>query len=209
MRMLRVLRASAAPVLRTPAARAGFAVLPVVSLGLLCPVPSLVLALRRRTRADWLAFAGFTAVLAAWITELALTPVDTHGVLFGVDLLLVTLSMAGASAHAWRAWPRRAGDLADLAELDDLASGRAAGPVVDQTAGLVLDRAEGLTTDLVRDLTTDRVRDLTADRAAGDPAAVPAGGDPAAGRKGGPVVGETGGPVAEQTAGLVVERAEE
>jgi len=201
MRMLRVLRASAAPVLRTPAARAGFAVLPVVSLGLLCPVPSLVLALRRRTRADWLAFAGFTAVLAAWITELALTPVDTHGALFGVDLLLVTLSMAGASAHAWRAWPRRAGDLADLAELDDLASGRAAGPVVDQTAGLVLDRAEGLT--------TDRVRDLTADRAAGDPAAVPAGGDPAAGRKGGPVVGGTGGPVAEQTAGLVVERAEE
>ncbi|MGH1555887.1 hypothetical protein ACRAWF_40845 [Streptomyces sp. L7] len=43
--------------------------LPVVSLGLLCPVPSLVLALRRRTRADWLAFGGFTAVLAAWITE--------------------------------------------------------------------------------------------------------------------------------------------
>ena len=109
MRMLRVLRATGAPVLRTPAVRAGFAVLPVVSLGLLCPVPSLVLALRRRTRADWLAFAGFTAVLVAWITEIALTPVDTHGALFGVDLLLVTLSMAGASAHAWTAWPRRAG----------------------------------------------------------------------------------------------------
>ncbi|WOX10197.1 hypothetical protein [Streptomyces sp. N50] len=109
MRMLRVLRATGAPVLRTPAVRVGFAALPVLSLGLLCPVPSLVLALRRRTRADWLAFAGFTAVLAAWITEVALTPVDTHGVLFGVDLLLITLSMAGASAHAWTAWPRRAG----------------------------------------------------------------------------------------------------
>ncbi|MFE2423105.1 hypothetical protein [Streptomyces hokutonensis] len=148
--MLRVARASAAPVLRTPAVRAGFAVLPVVSLGLLCPVPSLVLALRRRTRADWLAFAGFTAVLAAWITELALTPVDTHGALFGVDLLLVTLSMAGASAHAWRAWPRRAGDMADGAVLGDLAVGRAGVLVADRAEGLAIDRAAG---DPVVDLT--------------------------------------------------------
>ncbi|MFJ6900206.1 hypothetical protein [Streptomyces hokutonensis] len=152
MRMLRVLRASAAPVLRTPAARAGFAVLPVVSLGLLCPVPSLVLALRRRTRADWLAFAGFTAVLAAWITELALTPVDTHGALFGVDLLLVTLSMAGASAHAWRAWPRRAGDLADVAV------GRTGALVADRAEGLAVDRAEGLAIDRAA---SDSVVDLT------------------------------------------------
>lgn len=89
--------------------RAGFAALPVVSLGLLCPVPSLVLALRRRTRADWLAFAGFSVVLVAWITELVLTPDDTHGALFGVDLVLITLSMAVAPVHAWAAWPRRAG----------------------------------------------------------------------------------------------------
>ncbi|MER5429273.1 hypothetical protein [Streptomyces sp. NPDC002588] len=94
--------------LRTPAARIGFAALPVVSLGLLCPVPSLVLALRRRTRADWWAFAAFSAVLTAWGTELALTPVDTHGPLFALDLLLIALSMAGAAAHAWRAWPRPA-----------------------------------------------------------------------------------------------------
>ncbi|MEV0739926.1 hypothetical protein AB0I51_29225 [Streptomyces sp. NPDC050549] len=146
--MLRVLRASAAPVLRTPAVRAGFAALPVVSLGLLCPVPSLVLALRRRTRADWLAFAGFTAVLAAWITELALTPVDTHGALFGVDLVLITLAMAGASAHAWRAWPRRAGDLADLAATRTDAS------VADRAEGLAIDRAAG---DSVVDLTGDPV----------------------------------------------------
>jgi hypothetical protein len=94
-------------VLRTPAARIGFAALPVVSLGLLCPVPSLVLALRRRSRADWWAFAAFSAVLAAWAAELALTPDDTHGALFALDLLLITLSMAGAATHAWRVWPRR------------------------------------------------------------------------------------------------------
>ncbi|WP_234443320.1 hypothetical protein [Streptomyces cellulosae] len=99
----------AAAGLRTPVVRAGFAVLPVVSLGLLCPVPSLVLALRRRARADWWAFAGFSAVLVAWVTELALTPDDTHGVLFASDLLLILLSMAGASLHAWTVWPRRAG----------------------------------------------------------------------------------------------------
>ncbi|SEE28551.1 hypothetical protein SAMN05216489_06085 [Streptomyces sp. 3213] len=173
MRMLRVLRASAAPVLRTPAVRAGFAVLPVVSLGLLCPVPSLVLALRRRTRAAWLAFAGFTAVLAAWITELALTPVDTHGALFGVDLLLVTLSMAGASAHAWRAWPRRAGELADGAVLADRAAGRADGLVADRTDDLAVDRAEGLVIDRAAG---DSVVDLT----------------------GGPVAEQTGGPVVER-----------
>ncbi|MGI5455440.1 hypothetical protein ACQEWB_20135 [Streptomyces sp. CA-249302] len=109
----RVLKLPAAPALRLPAVRAGFAALPVVSLGLLCPVPSLVLALRRRTRADWLAFGGFSAVLVAWLTELALTPDDTHGALFAVDLLLITLSMAGAAAHAWTVWPRRADGSAD------------------------------------------------------------------------------------------------
>ncbi|MGW3101189.1 hypothetical protein [Streptomyces sp. NPDC001100] len=181
MRMLRLLRASAAPVLRTPAVRAGFAVLPVVSLGLLCPVPSLVLALRRRTRTAWLAFAGFTVVLAAWITELALTPVDTHGALFGVDLLLVTLSMAGASAHAWRAWPRRAGDLADLADLAAI-----------RTDASVADRAEDLAVDRAEDPAIDRAEGPAIDRAAGDS-----------------VADLTGGPVVEQTAGPVVERAEE
>ncbi|MEU1176621.1 hypothetical protein ABZ464_03050 [Streptomyces sp. NPDC005820] len=102
-----VARVPAAALLRTPAARVGFAALPVLSLGLLCPVPSLVLALRRRTRADWCAFAAFSAVLAAWTAELALTPVDTHGALFGLDLLLIALSTAAAATHAWRAWPRR------------------------------------------------------------------------------------------------------
>jgi len=154
--MLRVLKVPAGPALRLPAVRAGFAALPVVSLGLLCPVPSLVLALRRRTRADWLAFAGFTAVLAAWITELALTPDDTHGVLFGVDLLLISLSMAGASAHAWTAWPRRAGRREHrwtgwigaraggpaVDPAGDLVVERAGDPLVEQTAGVVVERAE-------------------------------------------------------------------
>lgn len=98
----------AGPELRLYAVRAAAAALPLFTLGLLCPVPSLVLALRRRDRADWWAFAGFSAVLAAWITELALTPVDTHGMLFAADLLLILLSMAGASLHAWTAWPRPA-----------------------------------------------------------------------------------------------------
>ncbi|MFF1547999.1 hypothetical protein [Streptomyces sp. NPDC058291] len=99
--------AVAGAVLRTPVARVGFALLPVLSLGLLCPAPSLVLALRRRSRADWCAFGAFSAVLAAWITELSLTPVDTHGALFGLDLVLIALSTAGAATHAWRAWPQR------------------------------------------------------------------------------------------------------
>lgn len=61
-----MVKAVGLPVLRGRVVRAGFAVLPVVSLGLLCPVPSLVLALRRRRPADWPALAGFSAVLAAW-----------------------------------------------------------------------------------------------------------------------------------------------
>ncbi|MEV7319261.1 hypothetical protein [Streptomyces sp. NPDC093970] len=66
---------------RGTVARAGFALLPLVSLGLLCNVPSLVLALRRRSRADWWAFAGFSAVLAAWVTDVELSPADSHGLL--------------------------------------------------------------------------------------------------------------------------------
>ncbi|WP_460066458.1 hypothetical protein [Streptomyces sp. YKOK-I1] len=95
---------------RSPSWADRFAALPVLSLGLLCPVPSLVLALRRRTRADRRASAFFGAVLAAWTAERALTPVDTHGALFGLDVLLIALSTAGAATHAWRVWPRPAAD---------------------------------------------------------------------------------------------------
>ncbi|MBY8868816.1 MULTISPECIES: hypothetical protein [Streptomyces] len=93
--------------LRPYTVRAGLAALPLLSLGLLCPVPSLVMALRGRGGAGWWPFAVFSGVLAAWVAEVALTPEDTHGALFAVDLLLISLSTAGASAHAWMAWPRR------------------------------------------------------------------------------------------------------
>ncbi|MET9407081.1 hypothetical protein ABZX90_15170 [Streptomyces sp. NPDC002935] len=89
------------------AVRAGLAALPVVSVGLLCPVPSLLIALRRGTRADWAAFGAFSAVLVAWIMQLSFTPETTHGLEFADDVLLVLVSMAGAALHAWTAWPRR------------------------------------------------------------------------------------------------------
>ncbi|MBC2869138.1 hypothetical protein [Streptomyces mexicanus] len=95
-------------VLRPYLVRAGLTALPLLSLGLLCPVPSLVMAVRGRGGGGrWWACAAFSAVLAAWLTELALTPEDTHGLLFANDLLLILLSTVGASVHAWTAWPRR------------------------------------------------------------------------------------------------------
>jgi len=97
------------PVLGPSAVRAGLAALPVVSLGLLCPVPSLVIALRRGARADWAAFGAFCAVLVAWVLELSFTPETTHGLEFADDLLLILVSMVGASVHAWTVWPRRVG----------------------------------------------------------------------------------------------------
>ncbi|OIK23494.1 hypothetical protein VT52_032390 [Streptomyces malaysiense] len=89
------------------AARAAFAALPVVSMGLLCPVPSLVLAVRRGGRAHWLAFGAFSVVLAAWITDLQLTPSAGHGLSLAIDLPLIMLSMVAPSVHAWTAWPQR------------------------------------------------------------------------------------------------------
>lgn len=94
-------------VLRQLAVRAGLAAVPVVSLGLLCPVPSLVIALRRGGRADWGVFGAFCLVLVAWLVELALTPDTTHGGEFAADVLLILLSMVAASVHAWKVWPRR------------------------------------------------------------------------------------------------------
>ncbi|MFD3455334.1 hypothetical protein ACFWVC_24565 [Streptomyces sp. NPDC058691] len=94
------------------AARAGAAALPVVSLGLLCPLPSLLIALCRGRREDWTAFAVFSLGLVAWVLDLALTPESTHGPEFAVDLLLILLSMVVAPVHAWTFWPS-AGAAAD------------------------------------------------------------------------------------------------
>ncbi|WP_329367528.1 hypothetical protein [Streptomyces sp. NBC_01483] len=91
------------------AVRAGLAAIPVVSLGLLCPVPSLVIALRRGTRADWAVFGGFCAVLVAWVMQLTLTPETTHGLEFADDVLLILVSMVGAAVHAWTVWPQCVG----------------------------------------------------------------------------------------------------
>ncbi len=85
------------------------AALPVVSLGLLSPVPSLVIAVRRGARADWSAFAAFTAVALAWVMQIALTPEETHGLQFAADLLLLLLSTAGAAVHCLIAWPSAKG----------------------------------------------------------------------------------------------------
>lgn len=103
------MKAVALPAIRLLAVRAVLAALPLVSLGLLCPVPSLILAVRRRRGADWWAFGAFSLVLAAWITWVQLTPDHTHGLSFVVDLTLIALSMGGASLHAWTAWPGRSG----------------------------------------------------------------------------------------------------
>ncbi|MEU1530507.1 hypothetical protein [Streptomyces fagopyri] len=92
---------------RQPAVRAGLAAVPVVGLGLLCPVPSLVIALRRAAGADRGVFGAFCLVLVAWLVELALTPDTTHGGEFAADVLLILLSMVAASVHAWKVWPRR------------------------------------------------------------------------------------------------------
>ncbi|MEU9200061.1 hypothetical protein [Streptomyces sp. NPDC048332] len=84
----------------TAAPRVLLAAVPVVTLGMLSFVPSLVIAARRRRAADWLACAGFTAANVAWVLWAALTPEETQGAEFAADLLLVLVTMPGAAAHA-------------------------------------------------------------------------------------------------------------
>ncbi|GHK02453.1 hypothetical protein ACWEWI_26920 [Streptomyces sp. NPDC003753] len=79
--------------------RAALAAVPLLSLGMLGAVPSLVLAFRRGTRADWLAAVVFTAVNVAWLFEAVLTPVDTHGPQYAADILLLFASTLGAALH--------------------------------------------------------------------------------------------------------------
>ncbi|MEV7235913.1 hypothetical protein AB0N06_18525 [Streptomyces sp. NPDC051020] len=84
------------------------AVVPVVTLGVFGMVPSFVLALRRRGRADWRACAVFTALSVAWMLRIAFTPDETHGFGFAVDLLLLLATTLGAAVHTLLAWPVRA-----------------------------------------------------------------------------------------------------
>lgn len=81
------------------------AAVPVVTLGMLSFVPSLVIAARRRRAGDWAAFAGFAATNVAWVLWAALTPEETRGAEFAADLLLVLVSTLGAAAHGLLAGP--------------------------------------------------------------------------------------------------------
>ncbi|THA22996.1 hypothetical protein E6R18_31555 [Streptomyces sp. A1277] len=76
------------------------AAVPVVTLGMLSFVPSLVIAARRRRAGDWAALAGFAAANVAWVLWAALTPEETRGAEFAADLLLVLVTTLGAAAHA-------------------------------------------------------------------------------------------------------------
>ncbi|MFJ8662210.1 hypothetical protein [Streptomyces sp. NPDC093795] len=80
-------------------ARTGLALVPPLSLGVLGFVPSLTLALRRGTRGDWLAALLFTAVSVGWCFQIALTPEETHGFPYLLDLALLATATVGAAAH--------------------------------------------------------------------------------------------------------------
>ncbi|WP_405854138.1 hypothetical protein OG361_16080 [Streptomyces sp. NBC_00090] len=82
-----------------PLPRVALASVPLVSLGVLGLVPSLVIALRRGTRGDWLAALLFTAASVGWCFQIALTPEETHGFPYLLDLLLLATSTLGAAAH--------------------------------------------------------------------------------------------------------------
>ncbi|MFE3142918.1 hypothetical protein [Streptomyces scopuliridis] len=93
--------------LKSVASRTLLAAVPVVSLGVLGVVPSLVIALRRRGRAHWIACAVFTVVTVGWVVQIAVTPVETHGPLFVADFLLLLLSTLGATLHCLLSYPPR------------------------------------------------------------------------------------------------------
>ncbi|MEU8698464.1 hypothetical protein AB0C61_12450 [Streptomyces sp. NPDC048680] len=109
---------SVGSVVRAVTPRVLLAAVPVVTLGMLSFVPSLVVAARRRRAFDWLVCAGFAAANAAWVAWAVLTPAQTRGAEFAVDLLLMLVTTLGAAAHALFAGPgrRAAGALAAGAE---------------------------------------------------------------------------------------------
>ncbi|MFH9726779.1 hypothetical protein ACH4M4_28005 [Streptomyces sp. NPDC017254] len=80
-------------------ARIALVFVPLLSLGVLGFVPSLTLAFRRGARGDWLAALLFTAVSVGWGFQIALTPEETHGVPYLLDVVLLATSTLGAAAH--------------------------------------------------------------------------------------------------------------
>ena len=83
------------------------ALVPLGSVGLLCPVPSAVVAARRRRRADWVAFAGFTVLWLLWIADLAESPDGGTGLAFAGIFVLLVVSTVGAALHSLLAWSDR------------------------------------------------------------------------------------------------------
>ncbi|QGZ49314.1 hypothetical protein GPZ77_13855 [Streptomyces sp. QHH-9511] len=88
-------------------ARLALAVVPLLSLGVFGFVPSLVLALRRGTRGDWLAAVVFTALSVAWSFQIALTPEETHGAQYALDVLLLLGASVAAAVHCLVVRPAR------------------------------------------------------------------------------------------------------
>ncbi|WP_329279557.1 hypothetical protein [Streptomyces sp. NBC_00691] len=80
-------------------ARVALALVPPLSLGVLGFVPSLVFALRRGTRGDRLTALLFTAASVGWCFQIALTPEETHGFAYLLDVLLLAVTTLGAAAH--------------------------------------------------------------------------------------------------------------
>ncbi|MFF8280933.1 hypothetical protein ACF05T_33550 [Streptomyces lateritius] len=70
-------------------------------------VPSLVLALRRGTRGDWLAAVVFTALSVGWSFQIALTPEETHGAQYALDVLLLLGASVAAAVHCLVVRPAR------------------------------------------------------------------------------------------------------
>ncbi|MFF8608788.1 hypothetical protein ACF06X_22915 [Streptomyces sp. NPDC015346] len=88
-------------------ARLALAVVPLLSLGVFGFVPSLVLALRRGTRGDWLAAVAFTALSVGWSFQIALTPEETHGAQYALDVLLLLATSLAATVHCLAVRPAR------------------------------------------------------------------------------------------------------
>ena len=81
------------------AARILVALVPIATLGLLSWVPSLVLAVQRRRRAEWTAFLSFGLVWLLWIADLSISHDIGSGVRFALNVLLMAAGMGGAAMH--------------------------------------------------------------------------------------------------------------
>ena len=78
------------------ASRAALGLVPVISVGLLSPVPSVVIAARHRRRADWVALAGFTLTWVLWVAALAEWPDGGTGLEFAATFVLLIVNTVGA-----------------------------------------------------------------------------------------------------------------